>query len=447
MSEREAVFHLFYRTPPFQHGYVLAAGLELVMDFLDEFHVDQDDVRYLGRLTGSDGTPLFDLGFLNYLQRSHFSCDLDAVPEGTPVFPHQPILRIRGPLVQATLIESALLNLINFSSLIATKASRIVRAAQGDPVLEFGLRRAQGPDGALTASRAAYIGGCHATSNLLAGKWYDIPARGTHAHSWVMCFDTEMEAFAAYAESLPNNCILLVDTYDTIAGVRKAIQVGQDLQRRGYTLNGIRLDSGDMVALAKEARRLLDKAGLTDTSIVGSDSMDEEKIKQLKANGAPIDTWGVGTRLVTGQDDPALGGVYKLGALQRTTGEWEHKIKLSEEAIKTSNPGILDVRRYVNADGLPVGDAIFDTLLDASDELVPFSSERASIALGDYAHYTLLQPVFRRGKRLYPSPSLSDIRTFSLQQQALFNQLNAHAYPNGLERTLFQHKQQLIQDT
>lgn len=445
LSERQSVFHLFYRTPPFQHSYVLAAGLELVIDFLHTFQYDHEGIRYLGQLKGADGSPLFDVGFLNYLQRLEFSCDIDAVPEGTPMFPHQPLLRVQGPLVQATLLESALLNLINFSSLIATKASRIVQAAEGDPVLEFGLRRAQGLDGALTASWSAYIGGCHATSNLLAGKWYDLPARGTHAHSWVMCFDTEMEAFAAYADSLPHNCMLLVDTYDTIEGVKKAITIGKKLEQRGYKLHGIRLDSGDLATLAKEARRLLNEAGMTDTSIVGSDSMDEEKIRGLKAAGAPIDIWGVGTRLVTGQNDPALGGVYKLGALQNAAGQWEPKIKRSEEAIKTSNPGILDVRRYYNHEQVPVGDAMFDTLSDASDELVPLAGDKGRVALPDYRSQTLLQPIFRRGNLVYQSPILPDIRTFSLQQQDLFKQLSLHEYPHGLERTLHQHKQQLIQ--
>jgi len=446
LSEREAVFHLFYRKPPFQNDYVIAAGLELVMDYLKEFKFDHEDIRYLGQLTGSDGNPLFDIGFLNYLQRLEFSCDLDAVPEGTPIFPHQPLLRIRGPLAQATLIESGLLNLINFSSLIATKASRIVQAAQGDRVLEFGLRRAQGFDGALTASRAAYIGGCHATSNLLAGKWYGLPAKGTHAHSWVMCFDSEMEAFEAYADSLPNNCILLVDTYDTIAGVRKAIRIGKELERKGYTLNGIRLDSGDMTSLAKEARSMLDGAGLTATSIVGSDSLDEDQILALKERGAPIDIWGVGTRLITGQNDPALGGVYKLGALRDHHGVWEPKIKLSEESIKTSNPGILNVRRYSNAQHLPVADMLYNTLTDASDELVPFAKKQHRMALVDYDHQSLLQPILRQGKPVYTSPSLPDIRAFCAGQQALFRSLDTTIYPHGLERTLHQHKQQLIQE-
>lgn len=444
-SERQAVFHLFYRTPPFQQGYVVAAGLELVMDYLQGFHFDHEDIRYLGQLTGSDNKPLFDIGFLNYLQRMEFSCDLDAVPEGTPIFPHQPVLRVQGPLAQATLIESALLNLINFSSLIATKASRIVEAAQGDPVLEFGLRRAQGLDGALTASRAAYIGGCHATSNLLAGKWYNIPVKGTHAHSWVMCFDTEMEAFTAYANSLPNNCILLVDTYDTIEGVKKAIRIGKSLEQRGYTLHGIRLDSGDLVVLAKEARHLLDEAGLKATSIVGSDSLDEQQIRKLKEHGAPIDTWGVGTRLVTGQHEPALGGVYKLGALQRPNGTWEPKMKLSEEAIKTSNPGILDVRRYLNTKNIPVADAIHDTLSDDSNELIPFGREPQHLTLNDYSSRTLLRPVLRQGQAVYHLPSLPDIRTFSLEQQKLFSHIDPHLYPNGLESNLYQHKQNLIQ--
>ena len=443
LSERESVFHLFYRKPPFQNGYVLAAGLALVVDYLQRFRFDAGDVAYLGRLTGSDGAPLFSESFLNYLQRLRFSCDLDAFPEGTVALPHQPLLRVRGPLAQATLIESALLNLINFSSLIATKGARIVQAANGDTVLEFGLRRAQGLDGALTAGRAAYIGGCHATSNLLAGRWYDIPVKGTHAHSWVMCFDTEQEAFAAYAEVMPHNCILLVDTYDTLEGVRKAIAVGHRLRKKGYVLNGIRLDSGDLARLARAARKMLDEAGLTDTRIVASNSLDEDRIRELKKAGAPIDIWGVGTRLITAQNDPALGGVYKISALENANGILEGKIKLSEEASKTSNPGVLDVRRYSRSDGQPVADMLFDVQSDAGDELVPFGSEKR-LALSDLSYQTLLEPIFRRGDLVYTPPSLSDIRQYCLDQQARFTSVDWRDYPNGLERTLHQKKLRMV---
>src|SRR5688572_20891708 len=297
-SEREAVFHLTFRRPPFGGGYAIAAGIASALTYLRRFQVTDDDVAYLATLTDNEDKPLFERGFLDYLRAMRMSLTVDAVPEGAVVFAHEPILRVRGPILQAQLVETPLLTLINFQTLIATKAARITQVAKG-PVLEFGLRRAQGFDGGLSASRAAYIGGCAATSNVLAGKLLGIPVRGTHAHSWVMFHADELASFRAYAEALPGNCTFLVDTYDTLDGVRNAITVGHELRERGYELGGIRLDSGDLAHLSIEARRMLDEAGFPNAKIVASNDLDEHVITAIQEQGAAIDVWGVGTKLVT----------------------------------------------------------------------------------------------------------------------------------------------------
>ena len=281
-ASQEAVFHLFFRRPPFGGGYAIAAGLADVIGFLTDFQFRPEDLDYLASLTGNDDRPLFAPAFLDFLAALRFTGDLDAMPEGTAAFAHEPLLRVRAPILEAQLLESALLNFVNFQTLIATKASRVCRAASPHPVLEYGLRRAQGPDGALSASRAAFIGGCEATSNVLAGQRFGIPVRGTHAHSWVMSFDSEPDAFAAYADAMPGNCTLLVDTYDSLDGIRHAIATGLELRRRGHRLAGIRLDSGDLAWLSQQARQMLDAAGLHDTAIVASNDLDEEVIASLR---------------------------------------------------------------------------------------------------------------------------------------------------------------------
>ena len=275
------------------------------------------------------------------------------------VFPYEPLLRVQGPLLQCQILESPILNLINFPSLIATKAARVCFAAQGDTVFEFGLRRAQGIDGSLTASRAAFVGGCNATSNVMAGKLYGIPVSGTHSHSWVMVFPDELEAFQTYAENLPGNCVFLVDTYDSLEGVKHAIQVGKWLKSQGKNLLGIRLDSGDLAYLSIEARKMLDEAGFTDSKIYASNELDENVISELKRQGAKIVVWGVGTHLVTGREQPALDGVYKLSAIRKPDGEWRYTLKLSEQMQKISNPGILQIRRF-SSGGEYIADAVYD---------------------------------------------------------------------------------------
>jgi nicotinate phosphoribosyltransferase len=450
-SEHEAVFHLHFRKPPFGSGYTIAAGLGPVIDWLRDFRFAADDLAFLGSIPGNDGKPIFETAFLDYLGRMRLQVDIDAMPEGTVVFPHQPLVRVRGPIIQGQLLETALLCLVNFNSLVATKAARICLAAGDAPVLEFGLRRAQGLDGAMGASRAAYVGGCTSTSNVLAGKRFGIPVRGTHAHSWIMSFDDEEEAFEAYAGAMPNNCVFLVDTYDTLEGVRKAINVARRLRQRGHEMVGIRLDSGDLAWLSAEARKLLDAAGFPKAQIVASNDLDERTITSIRQQGGAIAVWGVGTKLVTAYDQPALGGVYKLAAIREPGGAWKPRVKLSEQAIKVSNPGIQNVRRFM-LDGEAVGDVIWDelhpqpgiwTMVDPNDP-----TRRRDLPAGAQGE-DLLTPIHRAGQLVYTPPALAAMRERTRAQLRLFHPGvkrldNPHQYPVGLEAGLHERKTALI---
>jgi nicotinate phosphoribosyltransferase len=447
----EAVFHLNFRENPFGGGYAVACGLGDAVAYLEAFHFAPDDLAYLRTLTGADGKALFEAGFLEYLATVRLECDVDAVPEGTVVFPNEPLLRVSGPLWQAQLVETALLNSINFQTLIATKAARICTAARGDDVVEFGLRRAQGPDGALAASRAAFVGGCAATSNVLAGQRFQIPVKGTHAHSWVMAFETELESFDAYARVMPNNCVFLVDTYDTLEGVRHAIEIGQKLRARGHALLGIRLDSGDLAALSIQARQLLDEAGFRETAILASNDLDEHIIQSLKEQGAQISIWGVGTRLATGYDQPALGGVYKLGAVREGGTAWQPRVKISEQSVKISIPGVLQVRRYSVGPRF-VGDTIYSTETPPRPGVAmidPLDPIRRDLMPEGAATEDLLVPVFRSGRRVYDPPALRDSRQRTFSQLAALpvgvrRFMNPHRYPVGLERDLFDLRTRLV---
>ena len=449
--DREAVFHLYFRENPFRGGFTVCAGLGYVVDYLKSFSFTDDDLEYLAGLRGNDGEPLFERGFLDYLSGLKLGCDVDAIPEGTVVFPHEPLLRVQGPILQGQVLETALLNLINFQTLIATKAARICSATRGEPVLEFGLRRSQGIDGGVTASRAAYLGGCAATSNLLAGKLFGIPVRGTHAHSWVMCFDSERQAFHEYAAALPNNCVFLVDTYDTLDGVHRAVETGKWLREQGHEMAGIRLDSGDLAYLSIEARKILDEAGFPDAAIVASNDLDERIISSLKEQGAMISVWGVGTRLATAHDQPALGGVYKLTAIRDPGGKWQYKIKLSEQAIKVSSPGILQVRRYAT-DGEYSGDVIYDEPTGLGGEVTlvdPADMTRRKRIPADAPHTDLLVPVFRQGTLVYEAPTLEQSRERAQRELRHFHTgikrfVHPHQYPVGLERRLHELKTRLI---
>jgi len=399
-AEREACFALTYRTNPFGGGFALACGLASAVEFLQGFRFGEEDLGYLESLRADDGTPMFEPGFLDELAALRFACDVHAMPEGTVAFPHEPLVRVSGPILHAQLVETALLCLVNFQTLIATKAARVSLAAGGDAVLEFGLRRAQGVDGGLSAARATYVGGVAATSNVLAGRRFKIPVKGTHAHSWVMSFDTEEEAFDAYARAMPHNSILLVDTYDTLEGVRRAVETGKRLREAGHRLAGIRLDSGDLLELSRASRRILDEAGFSDAAIVASGDLDEYRIAELKAQGAPIGIWGVGTKLATAYEEPALGGVYKLTAIRDEHGAWKRKLKTTDDPEKESNPGVLQVSRFTK-DGRFVRDVLYDR-------------ELATPGGGD----DLLVPVFARGDLVGDVPGVAEARARAARQLA-----------------------------
>jgi nicotinate phosphoribosyltransferase len=396
---------------------------------------------------------VFESGFLDYLKEMKFSCDIDAVEEGTVVFPNAPLIRVKGPLIQCQLLETPLLNIINFQTLIATKAARINLAAQGAPVLEFGLRRAQGIDGALAASRASFIGGCTSTSNVMAGKLFGIPVSGTHAHSWIMSFETEIEAFEAYAEAFPDQCVFLVDTYDTLHGVKNAIKVGEILRSKGKEMIGIRIDSGDLAYYSVQARQLLDEAGFPNAKIVASNDLDEHIISSLKTQDAAIDVWGVGTKLVTAFDQPALGAVYKLSSVKNTNGTWEPKVKVSQQSMKINIPGIHNVRRYFS-NGKAVADMIYleghaidpkgVVIIDPND-----ATRRKRLMPAFYNEEDLLKPIFKNGELVYELPTLSAIRDRATQQLETFDKthkrlINPHTYPVGLEENLHHLRMELV---
>lgn len=439
LAERESVFHLYFRKHPFKGNYTIAAGLAYAIEVIQNFRFTETDREFLLSLQGVDGKELFPREFVEYLGCMELKVNIDGVEEGTIVFPREPLLRIQGPLLQVQLLETILLNVMNFQTLIATKASRICRAAAPDSVLEFGLRRAQGLDGGLSASRAAYVGGCHATSNVLAGKLFGIPVRGTHAHSWVMTFDTELEAFEKYAAAMPNNCVFLVDTYNTIIGVQHAIEIGKRLKADGHRMVGIRLDSGDLADLSITARKMLDDAGLADAAIVASNDLDEYSIAELKRQGARINIWGVGTKLATAFDQPALGGVYKLAAIKDAAGNWQWKLKRSENLDKSSDPGILQVRRYYRNDR-PIGDLLWNL----ADE--PPSSSAFGNADADRFE-DILKPVFCGGKLVRQPETTSQSRARTIASLTQFAELISDTnaiYPVRLTEKLESIRQNLL---
>ncbi len=452
MQDWESVFHLTFRKEPFGSGFSIACGLESLVDVVRQFRYSASDLNYLATLKSQDGSPLFSSDFIGYLEKLKLTVDIDAMPEGTVAFPHEPLVRVKGPLLQCQLLETILLNVVGFQTLIATKAARISLAAKGEPVLEFGARRAQGVDGAMSAARAAYVGGCDATSNVLAGKTFGIPVQGTHAHSWVMAFDNELAAFEAYAETMPSNVIFLVDTYDTIQGVKHAIEVGQKLKARGHSLLGVRLDSGDLDSLSRAARKLLDEAGFEETKILATNDLNEDIIASLKEQGSKISVWGVGTQLVTGGSEASLGVVYKLSALRKPgEKEWLPKIKLSEQPAKISIPGIQQVRRFEDATGF-IQDAIFDENLGCDDTGVGISlvdPTRREVIPQKAGHQDLLVPILRKGELHSPLPSLTEIREHRKSQMArltpsLKRFVNPHVYPVTLDAKLYSLRSDLI---
>lgn len=410
------IFDAFYRTNPQDSGYAISAGLEQVIDYIKNLRFSHEDILYLESLG------IFDHDFLEYLSTFHFSGDIYAIPEGSVMFPREPMIKVIAPIMEAQLIETAILNIINHQSLIATKASRVCYAAKGDGIMEFGLRRAQGPDAGTYGARAAMIGGCIGTSNVLAGQLFDVPVKGTHAHSWIMSFPDEYTAFKTYANMYPSACILLVDTYDTLkSGVPNAIRVFTEMREAGIPLTfyGIRLDSGDLAYLSKKARKMLDDAGFKDAIISASNDLDEFLIDSLKAQGATITSWGVGTNLITSKDCPSFGGVYKLAGLVKPDGTVIPKIKLSENTEKVTNPGNKTIYRIyeketgkIKADLIALVDDVFDPKkpLLLFDPLEPW--KKTKLPAGSYTMKELLVPVFLKGECIYTSPSVMEIRDF-----------------------------------
>lgn len=449
-----ACFHMYFRENPFKGGFAIACGMAQLAEMVETFSFSDDDIEYLASLPAPGTGMLFDPAFLEYVRALELDVDIDAVHEGTVVFAGEPLVRVMGPIMHCQLLETALLNCVNFQTLIATKAARVCLAAGDAPVAEFGLRRAQGAGGGLWASRAAVVGGCASTSNVLAGKLYGIPVSGTHAHSWVMSFSSELEAFRAYAKAMPENCVLLVDTYDVKQGIENAVTVGLEMRERGDRLAGIRIDSGDLAWLSKMARARLDEAGLSDCGIVLSNDLDEYTIQSLRDQGASVTSYGVGTKLATAYDQPTLGGVYKLSAT-KNAGEvvWRDRIKITEQAAKLTVPGVLDVRRYYHEDGRLAGDMVFDANHGVSErELIvdPSDSLRRKVLSGKRFE-TLLAPLARSGKAVLEAGdrdamsarerAFAQVATLDESQKRM---LNPHSYPVGLECGLFERRNNLV---
>lgn len=447
------VFDAFYRTNPCEGGYAICAGLEQVIDYIKNLHFEESDIAYLASLN------IFDDDFLDYLRTFHFSGDIYAIPEGTVIFPREPIIKVIAPIMEAQLVETAILNILNHQCLIATKAARVCYAAKGDGVMEFGLRRAQGPDAGTYGARAAVIGGCTGTSNVLAGQLFDIPVKGTHAHSWIMSFPDEYTAFKKYAELYPSACILLVDTYDTLkSGMPNAIRVFTEMREAGIPLTfyGIRMDSGDLAYLSKKVRKMLDDAGFPDAVISASNDLDEHLIQSLKLQGATITSWGVGTHLITAKDNPAFGGVYKLAAIQNEKGEFVPKIKLSENTEKVTNPGNKTIYRIYDKQTKKIRADLICLVgehFDESEDMTIFDPnepwKKTKLAGGSYTFRELLVPIFKGGECVYTSPSVMEIQAIcNKEKDTIWDEtkrfVNPHEIHVDLSQKLYDLKNDLL---
>ena len=453
-NNKKVVFDAFYRKNPSGGGYAIAAGLEQVIQYVKELHFEEEDIAYL-RSIG-----IFEEAFLDYLKNFRFTGDIYAIPEGSVVFPREPLVKVIAPIMEAQLVETAILNIVNHQSLIATKSSRVVYAAKGDGIMEFGLRRAQGPDAGIYGARAAVIGGCIGTSNVLCGQLFDVPVKGTHAHSWIMSFPDEYTALKTYAKLYPDACILLVDTYDTIkSGVPNAIRVFREMKEEGYELKnyGIRLDSGDLAYMSKKARKMLDAAGFTDAIISASSDLDEYLIDSLKTQGAAITSWGVGTNLITSADTPAFGGVYKLAAVyDEEKQEFIPKIKLSENSVKVTNPGNKTVYRiYEKETGKIKADliALVDETFSEDETLLLFDPvetwKKTKMKPGTFTIREMMVPVFRDGKCVYESPSVMEMREYCIREQNTMWEetrrlVNPHEMYVDLSKKLYDMKMELL---
>ena len=453
LSEDQACFHMYFRDNPFSGGYSIACGMAQLADLVDGFRFSGEDCEYLAGLKAPGGGALFEPEFLEWLGDLRLSVDIDAVHEGTVVFPNEPLVRVTGPIMQCQLLETALLNCVNFETLIATKAARVCLAAES-PVAEFGLRRAQGYAGGVWASRAAVVGGCASTSNVLAGKLFGLPVSGTHAHSWVMAFESELEAFRAYARAFPNNCILLIDTYDVRQGLENAITVGLEMKQRGERLIGVRIDSGDLSWLAKMCRERLDEAGLSDCGVVLSNDLDEYTISSIRNEGAQVMSWGVGTKLATAYDQPTLGGVYKLSATRAgKDAPWVDRIKIAENSSKLTFPGVLGIRRYYHEDGFIAGDMVYDVNapINGEERIVDPMDQLRQKVLSGKRFEELLHPLARNGKSVLEPCYRDALAAAERVRQGLENvhetqkrMLNPHSYPVGLECGLAHRRLDLV---
>ncbi|MCI8342582.1 MAG: nicotinate phosphoribosyltransferase [Firmicutes bacterium] len=455
LEKKTVVFDLFYRENPSNASFAITCGLAQVIDYIKNLNFSQEHVEYLKSLG------IFDNEFLEYLENFNFSGDIYAIPEGTVVFPMEPLLQVRANIMEAQLVETALLNIINHQSLIATKAARVVWAAQGDPVLEFGLRRAQGPDAGTYGARAAVIGGCVGTSNVLTGQLFDVPVKGTHAHSWVMSFPSEIEAFRAYAKKFPDACLLLVDTYNTLErGVPNAIQCFKEMKEAGCSMKGygIRLDSGDLAYMSKQARKMLDDAGFTDAVISASSDLDENLIASLKSQGAKITLWGVGTKLITSDDCPAFGGVYKLSAETDENGKFVPKIKLSNNPAKVTLPGVKNVvriydksTRKIKADLITLEHESYSEDCDMRLFDQNATWKTMDLKAGSYTLRNLLEPIFIKGECVYTSPKTMEIREYAQKELAtLWDEhrrlANPHTVPVDLSEELYVLRERMIRE-
>ncbi|MBQ9058709.1 MAG: nicotinate phosphoribosyltransferase [Atopobiaceae bacterium] len=452
LKDAQGCFNVFFRDNPFEGGYAIACGTGQIPDLIENFIYDDASISYLAELEAPGGGKLFKPEFLEYLAGHRLGVSVWAAPEGSVVFPREPIVRVQGPIIDCQLVETALLNLVNFQTLVATKTARVVQAAEGHPVSDFGLRRAQGPDGGLAVARASYVGGASSTSNVLAGKIYGIPVFGTHAHSWVMSFPSEIEAFRAFAATSPKNCVLLVDTYDVEQGVQNAIKVGIEMEERGERLSAIRIDSGDLARLSKHARAAFDAAGLEYVKISASNDLDEYTIQSLFAQGAPIDSFGVGTKLATCDPQPSLGGVYKLAAIKRGEhDEWQSVMKISEQFYKRTIPGIQHVIRYYDDADCPMGDEIVvdDVKMETQRRAVDVIDPLTKYDFSSYEARELLVQVVEDGFRKGEPESLEDARRRCKDElmhldPAVKRFLNPQSYPVGLECGLARFRDELV---
>ena len=454
-TDQIVVFDAFYRKNPCDGGFAIAAGLEQIIEYIRDLHFTPDDICYLRSLG------IFEPDFLEYLRGFHFTGDIYAIPEGTVVFPREPLIKVIAPVMEAQLVETAILNILNHQSLIATKAARVVYAAKGDGIMEFGLRRAQGPDAGIYGARAAVIAGCVGTSDVLTGQMFGVPVKGTHAHSWIMSFPDEYTAFKTYAQMYPDACILLVDTYDVLdSGVPNAIRVFKEMREAGLPMKGygIRIDSGDLAYLSKKAYKMLEEAGFGDAIISASSDLDEYLIDSLKAQGAKINSWGVGTNLITSKDCPSFGGVYKLACIIDENGTEIPKIKVSENVEKVTNPGNKKILRIydkasgkIKADLITLEDEVFteDQPLTLFDPLATW--KRTRLEAGTYTIRELLVPIFKNGQCVYESPSVMDIQAYCTQEKAtLWDEskrlINPQEVYVDLSRKLYDLKNQLLDD-